>query len=198
MREMSHPTSAQVHRTLTGLRQGNRTAADELFSLLYSELKVLAGRQLRNERKGHTLQPTGLVHEAYLRLMRAEEVDREDRARFFAIAAQAIRRVLIDHARRRRSAKRGGDWQRITLAAGEEFSERDGVDLLALEEALKKLAALDPRQARIVELRFFGGLGMAEIALALDVSKRTVQGDWAMAKGWLHGELRAEDSKSWE
>jgi len=192
---MSHPTSAEVRRNLTELRQGDQTAADHLFSLLYTEIKALAGRHLRNEPKGHTLQPTALVHEAYLRLMQAEEVDRQDRASFFAIAAQAIRRILIDYARKRRAAKRGGDWQRVTLAAVADFSERNEVDLLALEAALKKLAALDQRQARIVELRFFGGLGMAEIADALDVSRRTVQGDWAMAKSWLHGELNAGDAK---
>jgi len=160
----------------------------DLDDLLYGELRALARSFLGRERADHTLQPTALVHEAWIRLSAQDGSRWSDRKHFFAIAAQAMRRILIDHARRKQADKRGGDYQRVTLVTDftppMECSD-EGVDLLALDEALDQLAKLDARQARVVELRFFAGLTLEEVAEALDVSVRTVAGDWRMARAWL-------------
>jgi RNA polymerase sigma factor (TIGR02999 family) len=155
-------------------------------ALLYGELRALAADFLRRERSDHTLQPTALVHEAWIRLSAQAGSPWNDRAHFFAIAAQAMRRILIDHARRRGADKRGGGLQRITLASGitPPLASTE-VDLLALDDALVRLAALDERQARVVELRFFAGLTVEEVAVALGVSARTVASEWRLARAWL-------------
>jgi RNA polymerase sigma factor (TIGR02999 family) len=153
-----------------------------------AELRSLASRYLAGERPGHTLQPTALVHEAFLRLAGKSGVPSE-RSEFIALAATSMRRVLVDHARARRAAKRGGERQRIALDAASPSDERTEVDLLALDECLERLAGLDQRQARIVELRFFGGLGVEAVAAVLSVSPRTVEADWRMARAWLRREL---------
>lgn len=170
-------------------------AADELCSLVYDELRRQAEILLRRERPGHTLQATALVHEAYLKLVDGSRVDWHGRSHFLAAGAQAMRRLLIDHARGRDRAKRGGSWRRVTLA--ESWAPNAGPslgaeELLSLESALDTLAALDARQARIVELRFYGGLTVDEIAQVVGVSQRTVQGDWTHARAWLQRELGTE------
>ncbi len=187
---MTHPDpAAKITRLLGEIQAGGDRAADELLPLIYREFRALAARYLRGERKGHTLQPTALVNEAYLRLVDQKRVVWKGRTHFFAVGAQAMRRILVDHARRRQRLKRGGQNTRITLDNAVAFEADREEDILALNEAMEKLAALDPRQARVVELRFFGGLTMDEVASALDISKRTAEGDWTMARAWLHRAL---------
>jgi RNA polymerase sigma-70 factor (ECF subfamily) len=169
--------------------EGKSPPADELLPLVYDDLRALAEKYLRGEPSGHTLQPTALVHEAYMKLVDQTRVDWQGRTHFFAVGAQAMRRILVDHARRRRAVKRGGDRQRITvdeqlLAAG-----RRDEDLLELDEALERLAELDSQQAKMVEMRFFGGLDVAETATALGMSKRTAEREWTMVRSWLRREL---------
>jgi len=159
--------------------------ADELFPELYRELRRLAAAQLRRERVGHTLQTTALVHEAYLRLVGRSGVTAADESGFFRAAAQTIRHVLVDHARRRAAQKRVGGRRRLELDSGIQAASEAAVDVLALDEALGKLHGLHPRQAEIVELRFFGGRSVPETAALLGVSPRTVEADWAMARAWL-------------
>ena len=166
--------------------------AKKLMPLVYDELRQLAERYLRSERRGHTLQPTALVHEAFMRLIDQSRVDWKGRTHFYAVGAQAMRRILIDHARARGRGKRGGDWQRVLLDEVDTPQELGDVDLVALHEALESLAALDENQARIVELRFFGGLTVEEVAHVLGVSKRKVEGDWTHAKAWLRNALDPE------
>lgn len=156
-------------------------------ALVYGELRSIAEQFMRNERRGHTLQPTAVVHEAYLRL--GDQQDWQSRAHFFASAAKAIRRVLVDHARRRGAAKRVGERVRVGFDDGQSSAEPWDTDLLELDRALRELSKVDARQARIVELRFFGGLSVAETAELLGVSDRTVEGDWRMARAWLHRAL---------
>ncbi|MEM6796511.1 MAG: ECF-type sigma factor [Acidobacteriota bacterium] len=165
--------------------EDRRAQADELMPLVYDEMHSLARRYLRREAKGHTLQPTALVNEAYLRLVDQERVDWQGRTHFFAVGAKIMHRLLIDHGRHRKRAKRGGGWLRITLAPEVAPSEGDEVDALAVHEAIEELLQLDPRQGKLVQLRFFTGLSMAEIADQLSVSKRTAEGDWTHAKAWL-------------
>jgi RNA polymerase sigma factor (TIGR02999 family) len=177
--------------SLGGLTR-RRVTAEDLMPLVYEELRRLARSYMARERREHTLQPTALVHEAYLQLVDQSRVNWQGRSHFRAVGARVMRRILIDHARRRGGLKRGGDRQRVTL--GEAIlrppdSDVDLPELLAVNEALDKLAGLDERQARVVELRFFGGLTTAEIAEALGVSERTVQGDWAHGQAWLKREL---------
>lgn len=173
---------------------GGETA--RLAGLLYDELRALARGWFRYQPKDHTLQPTALVHEAYLRLSRASNVEWRDRAHFFAVASTIMRRILVSHARERRTARRGGglrigaDVERMAI----ELPEAPGVDVLALDAALTKLAALDERQSRIVELRFLGGLTVEETASYLGVSPRTVKLDWSMARAWLLEQLRGNHS----
>jgi RNA polymerase sigma factor (TIGR02999 family) len=174
---------------LDELSAGRREALDELLPLVYHDLRRLAARALRRERRGHTLQATALAHEAYLRLVDQRAARWQNRAHFLAVAAQAMRRILVDHARRQGRAKRGGDRERVPVEDAALASEPRAVDLLALDEALGRLAALDARQARIVELRFFGGLSVEETAEVLGTSPGTVARDWTHAKAWLHDAL---------
>ena len=169
---------------------GDPGAHDEAFPLVYDELRRLARRQLRREADGHTLSTTALVHEAYLRLADQTRGRWQDRAHFLAIAATAMRRILVDHARRHHAAKRGGAARRVPLERIEDLATDDRAEILvALDAALARLASLDPRQARVVECRFFGGLTEEETAEALGVGLRTVKRDWAKARSWLYQEL---------
>lgn len=169
---------------------GNREALDRLMPIVYDELRRQAARYLKHERQGHTLQTTALVHEAYVRLIDQAGVRWQNRAHFFGIAAEMMRRILVDHARRRRAAKRGGDSFKVTLDEAINASAEPNLDLIAIDEALTKLAALDQQQARVVELRFFGGLNVEETAEVLRISERTVKRDWSVAKAWIRRELR--------
>jgi RNA polymerase sigma factor (TIGR02999 family) len=162
---------------------------DALYPLVYSELRDLAHRQLRGERTGHTLGTTGLVHEAYLKLTRLDRVRWMNRAHVLGLAAQAMRRILVDHAEARRAAKRGGGIAPMPLDDAMAMAESRGDELLALEEALLALAAVEPRLARVVECRFFGGMSVEETAEALEISTATVKRDWAIARAWLNREL---------
>jgi RNA polymerase sigma factor (TIGR02999 family) len=170
--------------------RGDPGAADALVPLVYQELRRQAARHLRRERRDHTLRPTALVHEAYVRLARQRDASWRDRAQFFSVAAQVMRRILVDHARRHRAAKRGGSWCRVPLDDAAEGARGEAagadVDLIALEGALEELAALDAGKARLIELRFFGGLGVEETAHVLGVSVSTVSREWRAARAWLY------------
>ncbi len=181
-----------ITRILKRASAGDDSAVNRLMPLVYDELRALAESYLQRERPGHTLQATALVNEAYVRLVRQEAVEWQSRAHFFAVAAQAIRRILVDHARGRQRAKRGGDRERVTLDEDIALPIERDVDLIALDEALQQLSQLHARQAQIVELRFFGGLTLTEVAEYLDVSPRTVDGDWSMARAWLRRALRED------
>ncbi|MEO6211386.1 MAG: sigma-70 family RNA polymerase sigma factor [Gemmatimonadaceae bacterium] len=184
-------TSAMVSELLDATRRGDAAAYERLLPLLYAELRAIAGRHMRGERPDHTLQPTALVHEAFLRLVGGSPVSFEDRTHFLRAASQAMRRVLVDYARARSAAKRSGD-MRVTL--DEAIAGRDDriIDLLVLDDAMTRLAAAEPRWARVVELRIFGGLEVAEVATALGISPATAKRDWQFAKGWLARELGAD------
>jgi RNA polymerase sigma factor (TIGR02999 family) len=179
----------QITQLLGQMKAGDRGAAERLMPLVYGQFRALAAQYLRKERGNHTLQPTALVNEAYLKLLDQSRVQWQGRTHFFAVGAQAMRRILVDHARRRQRLKHGGQRARVTLDEGIALSPDRDQDVLALDEALVKLAELDERQAKVVELRFFAGLTVDEVADVLDVSKRTVEGDWTMARAWLHREL---------
>ena len=179
-------------QTLQRSRQGERAALDAMLAALYDELHAMAARQLRRERAGHTLQPTALAHEAFLKLVDQRSVAWADRAHFMALAAQAMRRILADHARRRHALKRGGDAVRVTLVESEVPGAGGDADLASLDAALDRLAALDQRQARIVELRFFGGLTVEETAEVVGISPATVKRDWQVARAWLYRELQED------
>jgi RNA polymerase sigma factor (TIGR02999 family) len=182
--------AADVTALLLAWRAGDATAGERLLPMVYEELRRQATRAMRREDEAHTLQATALVHEAYLRLVDQRRVEWKNRAHFFGVAAQAMRRVLVDHARGRLAEKRGGGLQRVTLGdAGAHASGDDGLEVLALHEALERLAAIDAEQARLVELRYFGGLGIDETAEALGVSAATVKREWAVARAWLRREL---------
>ncbi len=174
---------------LAQLSAGNRAAEDQLIPQVYGELRRLAARYMRRERGNHTLQPTALVNEAYTLLVQQTQVPWQSRAHFFATASQLMRNILVDHARRRLAAKRGGAQQQITLDEALLLSKDRTIDVLVLHEALEHLTQLDPRHARVVELHFFGGLNFDEIAEVLGISERTVKRDWSMARAWLKGEL---------
>ena len=182
--------SAEVTVLLSELAKGDPEAASRLVPLVYGELRRIALRHMRRESADHTLQATALVHEAYLKLVEQRSVEWQSRAHFFAVASQAMRRILIDHARGNLRDKRGGGQRAIPLDEALVFSPEQSADLLELDVALHRLADLDPRQARIVELRFFAGLSVEEAAAVLGVSPKTVKRDWSMAKAWLHGELK--------
>ncbi len=186
-----------VTQILSDMHGGDRESLEKLLPMIYDELHALAQAQLRQERPGHTLQATALVNEAYLKLIELKHIKWEGRAHFFGAAARIIRRILVDHARGRDRLKRGGDRKRIPLDSSAIQDDGKSVDLIALHEALEKLEALDSRQSKIVELRFFGGLSMKEVADVLGVSLRTVEGDWTMARAWLMKQL-AEDTKGAE
>ncbi len=187
---MSKPGSEDITAILKKVENGDDSAVNRLMPLVYDELRALAESYLKRERPDHTLQATALVHEAYVRLINQREVDWKNRTHFFAVAAQAIRRILVDHARYHQRSKRGGNRQRVELDEGAIISEAEKLDFVALDEALNKLAGLHQRQAQIVELKFFGGLMLKEIAEFLGVSRRTVDGDWSMARAWLKRELQ--------
>lgn len=185
--------SHAVTRLLDAYRNGDSGASDQLFELVYDELHAMARRQLRFRRPGDTINTTGLVHEAYLKLFDRSDSDWNDRAHFFAVSARAMRQILVDYARMSNAQKRGGDAHRTELDSGVLFQEARPVDLLDLEDAMKKLAELNPRMAQIVEMRYFGGMEIQEIAAVLDVSSRTVDRDWYKAKSFLYLAL-TEDS----
>jgi RNA polymerase sigma factor (TIGR02999 family) len=185
----------RVTQLLSAVADEKKNAADDLLSLLYDELRALAHYMHQQQPAGNSLQPTALVHEAYVKLVRDRDSLPDERTHFFNIAALAMRQVLADHARRRRAAKRGGDWSRIDLGTIRSGSSVIDVDVMALDDALTKLAELDKRQARIVELRFLGGVTVAETARLLGVSSRTVELDWRMARAWLRRYLGDETSK---
>jgi RNA polymerase sigma factor (TIGR02999 family) len=181
--------SQQITHLLLAWGHGDPAALDSLMPLVYGELRKVAARHLRGQRVGHTLQTTALVNEAYLRLIDASQVQWQDRAHFFAVAAHFMRRILVDFARSRNYQKRGGGAQQVSLADALAIAPERGADLLALDEALTRLQALNERQAQVVELRYFGGLSEEETAEALKVSVRTVRRDWNFARVWLHREL---------
>ena len=181
------PDDGDVTRLLRQLRSGDQDAAGKLISAVYSELRQVAARAMRHERPGHTLQPTALVHEAFLKLTGSAGVEWRDRAHFFGVAARLMREILVDYARQKGAAKRGG--VRITLDDSLLIAEDRLADALAIDEAVKHLEALDPRQGQIVELRFFGGLSVEEVAEVLKISTPTVKREWQSAKAWLHREL---------
>lgn len=185
---MTKLESGDVTRLLQSWSGGDREALNELVPIIHGELRRLAAASLRRERRDHTLQPTALLHEAYLRLVDQTQVQCQNRAQFFAIAANLMRQILVDHARRHRAAKRGSG-NKVALEAAAGVILQQHVDLVALDEALGDLARLDPRQSRVVELRFFGGLTEAEIADLLDVSPITVKRDWRIARAVLHYQL---------
>jgi RNA polymerase sigma-70 factor, ECF subfamily len=184
----------EVTTLLAQLTKGNQEAASKLVPLVYSEMRRLASRHMRRERTDHTLQTTALVHEAYLKLVQQRSVDWRSRAHFLGIAAQVMRRILIDHARGHLREKRGGGQQMLPLDEALVFSPRRSNELVKVDAALLELARQDPRQAKIVELRFFGGLTVEETAEILGISPKTVKRDWALAKAWLHGFLKQSDA----
>ena len=187
---MSKPATEDVTLLLQAWSAGDKPALNRLMPLMYRELRHLASRQLRRERKGHTLQTTALVHEAYLRLVNQTGIASQTRAQFFAIAANLMRQILVDHARQRHAEKRGGaERQKLSLTNADKIAEQPEVNLLALNEALEQLARLDAQQARVVELKFFGGLTIEETAEVMGISHATVERDWKMARAWLRREL---------
>jgi RNA polymerase sigma factor (TIGR02999 family) len=183
------PQPEEVTILLKAMTSGDENAPEKLLPIIYNDLRRLAGAYLSNERKDHTLQPTALVHEAYIRLVDWENVSWQNRAHFFAVAAQVMRRILVDHARGKKAEKRGGFGQLLSLDEAVSFAEKKDVDLVALDDALNELEKSDARQAKIVELRFFGGLTIEETAEALRISPATVKNEWAFAKAWLRVEL---------
>lgn len=182
-----------VTQLLNDWQDGDRAALDKLTPLVYDELRRIAHRYLQRERNGHTLQTTALVNEAYLRLAGQEKTAWQDRAHFFAVTAQVMRHILIDHARRRRYLKHGGELQQVSLDQASLMSEERAAELVALDEALAELKQLDPRKSRVVELRYFGGLSLEEAANTLGVSVMTVRRDWRAAKAWLFRRMREAD-----
>lgn len=167
---------------------------EQLAALVYDELRTIARRYLKHERVDHTLQPTALVHEAYVRLVDETRVTWKNRAQFLGVAAQIMRRILVDHARAHRAKKRGGAVEMLALEDSTDFAGNDNVDLVALDDALQDLAAFDQRQSRIVELRFFGGLTVEQIAQVLDISPRTIRREWRVARAWLRREIFGEEN----
>lgn len=183
------PRQHEITELLAEWRDGNQSALDELYPLVYDELRRLARRYMSRERKGHTLQTTALIHEAYVRLVDQKNVQWANRSHFFAISAQIMRRILIDHARRHAYAKRGGGARQVSLEEAATVVPDHSEELLRLDEALKSLAEMDPRRSQVVELRYFGGLNNEEIAGVLHISENTVTRDWNMARAWLYQQL---------
>jgi RNA polymerase sigma-70 factor (ECF subfamily) len=179
-----------VTALLAELGQGKEDAASRLIPIVYSELRKRAGAYMNRERADHTLQPTALVHETYLKLLQHHTIEYQSRSHFFAVASQIMRRILVDHARSRSSEKRGEGKKPVALEETVIFAPAYSEDLLNLDDALQRLTALDARQGKIVELRFFGGLTVEQTAEVLEISPKTVKRGWSMAKAWLHGELR--------
>lgn len=185
------PASQQLTRLLLAWTDGDAAALEELTRAVHVELQRLARRYMRDERPGHTLQTTALVNEAYLRLIDWKNVEWKNRAHFFAVAGQIMRRILVDHARSRQNQKRGGNWRRVSFDEAALVFDGESPDLVALDEALRTLESADPRKGRVVELRFFAGLSVQETADVLGVSTDTVLNDWRTAKAWLLRELIA-------
>jgi RNA polymerase sigma-70 factor (ECF subfamily) len=185
---MTKPESERVTQLLLAWSSGDREALDELTPLVYDELRRLAGAYLRRERRGHTLQTSALVHEAFLRMI-DQRVAWQNRAHFFGIAAKLMRRILVDYARSKDASKRGGGEIHLAIDEALDEAEAQDADLIALDDALTSLAAFDPRQSRIVELRYFGGLTIEETAEAIGVSPATVEREWSLARAWLRREL---------
>lgn len=187
----------EVTELLRDWSEGREEARNELLDLVYKPLRAIAERHLYREREGHTLQPTALVHELYLRFVEQRKVDWRDRTHFFGVAAQVMRRILVDHARRRNSDKRGGAQLPVTITAAlEVFASEENFDVVALDLAMENLAAIFPQQARIVELRFYGGLTIDETAEAVGISAATVSREWTMARAWLRRALDASRPKA--
>lgn len=190
----SQPSEAMEQPPITELllawRKGERSALDELIPHVQAELKRIARNYMRRQKPDHTLQTTALVNEAFLRLVDSNRVNWQDRNHFFAISAQLMRRILVDFARKKNSLKRGGDGVHVTLNENVDVAEEKAAEVVALDEALERLAAMNDRQSRIVELRYFGGLTEEQIAETLDISTRTVRRDWNLARAWLYRELR--------
>ena len=182
------PEVTQLLREWSG---GRQEARDELLGLVYEPLRAIASRHLHREREGHTLQPTALVNELYLKLVGQRSVAWNDRAHFFAVAAQVMRRILVDHARRKKSDKRGGDMIPVTIGAALDLAATESIDVVALDVALEHLEKIFPQQARVVELRFYAGLTIDETAAVLNVSPATISREWTMARAWLRRELSA-------
>ncbi len=190
---MTEVPAPEVTQLLRAWSEGDERALEKLMPLVYDELHRLARRYMAGERPGHTLQTSALVNEAYLRLVDVKSLNWQNRAHFFAVSAQLMRRILVDFARSRRSQKRGGDTLTVSLEEGSIVSRARGADVVALDDALKTLAAMDPRRSRVVELRFFGGLSAEESAEVLKVSAETVLHDWKLAKVWLLRELSVDN-----
>ena len=186
---MTDRPAHDVTLLLSRASEGDNSAPGKLLELVYDDLRHLAGAYMKDERGDHTLQATALVHEAYLRLVDWENVTWENRAQFFAVAAQVMRRVLVDHARGKNAAKREGSQQKLALDEAVSFASEKEFDVMALEDALQSLEQLDPRQAKIVEMRFFGGLSIGEVAHVLKTSSTTVKREWTIAKAWFQREL---------
>ncbi len=183
------PTPGEVTQLLRMAQQGDEQAPDKLYPLIYAELRRIARRLLRGERAGHTLDTAGLVNEAYLKLANPKQNPAEGRAHFLRIAARAMRQILVDHARRKGAEKRGGDWARTSIEEKQLGQMPRDEEMIALDDALNRLAGVDDRMRQIVEYRFFAGLSETEIAELLGVTTRTVQREWAKARAWLHKEL---------
>jgi RNA polymerase sigma-70 factor (ECF subfamily) len=195
MTEDMSASSDSVTRLLADVRLGRREAVDRLLPVVHDELRRIAGSYMRRERADHTLQPSALVNEAYLRLVDQRDVEWRDRAHFVGVAARLMRMILVDYARARRATKRAGGAERVPLDETVVTAGERDVDLLALDEALARLAEMDPRLGHVVELRYFGGLTTRETAEALGVSTATVEREWATARGWLRRELSAEGER---
>jgi RNA polymerase sigma factor (TIGR02999 family) len=189
---MSDSSAQDVTQLLLAWGQGDQAAFEQLLPLVYEELRRQAKRYMRQQRPGHTLQTTALVNEAYLQLVRSDQVRWQNRAHFFAVSAQLMRRILVDFARARQNLKRGGAVQHITLDDTLQISAKRGAELVALDDALSALAKFNERQSKVVELRYFGGLSEEEVAEVLDLSPRTVRRDWRVARAWLYSELSKE------
>ena len=193
-----HETEAsrqQITERLLAWNSGDPAALDDVIRVVYQQLRRMADHYLRLESPGHTLQPTALVHEAYLRLIDQTQVSWQNRAHFFGVAAQMMRRILVDHARTKQREKRGGAARKLSLEDVVEVSKGRAADLVALDSALEGLAAIDQRKSRVVELRFFGGLSVEETAEVLNVSPQTVLRDWKLAKAWLYQEMTNDSSR---
>ena len=190
---MSGPSQKQITQMLVDWGNGDQAALEKLTPLVYTELHRLARRYMGRERPGHTLQTSALVNEAYIRLIDWKKIQWQNRAHFFAVSAQLMRRILVDFARTRNYAKRGGAVRNVSLEEATVISREKSGDIVALDDALDSLAQLNERQSRVVELRFFGGLSLEEIAEVLKVSVGTVRRDWSLARAWLHRELRKTD-----
>lgn len=188
----SSTEAAKVTQLLIEWSGGSKQALEDLLPLVYGELRRLARGRLRNERPDHTLQPTALVHEAYVRLIDQRRIQWQNRAHFYAIAARIMRRILVDRARAHGANKRGAGWQRVTLVVEETPNTSREIDMLALDDSLARLAALDPQQAQIVELRYFGGLTIDETAEIVGISPATVKREWAIARAWLRAQLSSQ------